>query len=254
MGDYYFGDESNAEEQRLRALEVSFDPASRGVLRELGVGPGWDCWEVGAGHGSIARWLSGMVGPDGRVLATDLDTRFLENGPNLEVRRHDVVEDDLPGDGFDLIHSRFLLEHLDDPGSVVSRLVTALRPGGWLVVEDAAGLGLVIDPDPGVVLEVCEAWESAAGSIGWDPAYGRNLVTTLTQSGLTGVQGVVYRREGRAAVGDDRTRAGASSRFDRRGRSESGITRPDARCVERCLLHRHRGADGSGLGLEALAL
>jgi len=62
------------------------------------VGPGWHCLEVGGGGGSIASWLANRVLPDGRAVATDLDTRFLEtlSIPNLEVRRHDIVTDPLP--------------------------------------------------------------------------------------------------------------------------------------------------------------
>ena len=70
------------------------------VARARGVGPGWRCLEVGAGAGSIAGWLADRVGPSGQVIATDLDTRFLEQQarPNLEVRRHDVVRDPLETD------------------------------------------------------------------------------------------------------------------------------------------------------------
>src|SRR3982074_3736297 len=78
---------------RFAALSAMFDIGTIQHLEQRGVAPGWHCWEVGGGGGSIASWLSRRVGPDGRVLVTDIDPRFLETlkVPNLEVRRHNVV-------------------------------------------------------------------------------------------------------------------------------------------------------------------
>ena len=78
------------------------------------------------------------VGPAGRVVAVDLDTRFLEELPekNLDVERRDVVADGLPGDAYDLVHARLLLMHLPTREKFVGEMAAALRPGGWLLVED----------------------------------------------------------------------------------------------------------------------
>lgn len=58
-------------------LEATFDPSTIGYLTGVGVTAGWACWEIGAGGGSIARWLAERVGPTGSVLATDIDPRFI---------------------------------------------------------------------------------------------------------------------------------------------------------------------------------
>jgi 2-polyprenyl-3-methyl-5-hydroxy-6-metoxy-1,4-benzoquinol methylase len=99
---------------------------------------------VGAGGGSIAEWLAGQVGPDGRVLATDIDTRFLEqlsHKKNVEVRRHDIVSDSLPERAFDLVHARLVLLHLPERDRVLGRMAAALKPGGWLLTEEFVRLG-----------------------------------------------------------------------------------------------------------------
>ena len=94
---------------------------------------------MGAGAGSIAAWLCQRVGATGHVLATDLDTRFLDalDAPTLEVRRHDITTDALPEGAFDLIHIRAVLEHLPPPAraAALGRMVAALKPGGWLLAE-----------------------------------------------------------------------------------------------------------------------
>ncbi|MGH8922388.1 MAG: SAM-dependent methyltransferase, partial [Actinomycetes bacterium] len=72
---------------RLELLEQIYDAGTIRRLDSLGVGAGWRCLEVGAGGGSITRWLCDRVGPGGRVLAIDLDTRFVEqlDDENLDV-------------------------------------------------------------------------------------------------------------------------------------------------------------------------
>lgn len=195
MSGYYFGEDREAEERRLSGVQAYSDPATRGVLRELGIGAGWTCWEVGTGGGSVADWLTDLVGPHGSVLATDIDIRGLQDRPNLQVVCHDVVEDDLPDTEFDLIHARFLLEHLPEPDQVLRRLTSALRPGGLLVVEDADGLDLLIDPVIAEIEQICRAWERAARSISWNPTLGGSLLSELTECGLARVEVVSYRRK-----------------------------------------------------------
>jgi 2-polyprenyl-3-methyl-5-hydroxy-6-metoxy-1,4-benzoquinol methylase len=53
---------------------------------------------VGCGAGSLALWLAEQVGSTGLVLATDLDTRFIDGDSyeNLEIREHNILADPLP--------------------------------------------------------------------------------------------------------------------------------------------------------------
>ncbi|MFY0542142.1 class I SAM-dependent methyltransferase [Nannocystis pusilla] len=120
----------DAELARLRTIEADWDAKTRRHLQDLGVGPGQRCLEVGAGAGGVARWLSGQVGPGGKVVATDIDPRFLADlkADNLEVRRHDIAVDPLETDSYDLVHCRVLLIHMRDPAAVLRRMFAALRP------------------------------------------------------------------------------------------------------------------------------
>ena len=80
-----------------------------------------------------------MVAPNGKVIATDLETDFLEAEaaayPTLEVLRHDITAEDLPT-GFDVVHARWLTEWLPDKARALRRMVAALRPGGMLLDEE----------------------------------------------------------------------------------------------------------------------
>ena len=127
----------HAERERLNSITSLYDPHTLGCCDRLGIGEGWRCLDVGAGTGSLAELLADRVGEDGRVLAVDVDVRFLEPlaRPPLEVLRADVRSESLPG-GFDLVHARLVLEHLPERSSVLRAMVGAARPGGWVLVED----------------------------------------------------------------------------------------------------------------------
>lgn len=111
--DYALDNAGREASSRFDALAAMYDPGTIRHLEDRGITSGWHCLEVGGGGGSIATWLAARVGPAGRVLVTDIDPRFLQSlqSPNLEVRRHDIVNNPLPEAAFDLIHSRLVLRH-----------------------------------------------------------------------------------------------------------------------------------------------
>ena len=133
--DYIYDQGFSEERARLAGIESLWDPGSQAVLDALGIAAGWRCLEVGAGGGSLVQW---MAGRGATVTAIDIDTRFLEQlaGDTVEVRRVDIRTGELPQREFDLVHARLVLEHLNDRRRILDRLAAALRPGGWLVIED----------------------------------------------------------------------------------------------------------------------
>jgi SAM-dependent methyltransferase len=184
---------------RFAALATIFDSSTRRHVLERGLAPGWQCLDVGAGGGSIARWLSERVGPLGRVVATDIDTQFLEHLtiPNLEWRRHDITCDPLPQAAFDLIHTRMVLIHLPARDAVLDRLAVALKPGGWLLCEELDGLSAPPNPDvsPGeVVLKTHEAMGRLNDERRVDRRYGRLLFGRFRGLGLVdlGAEGRMF--------------------------------------------------------------
>jgi SAM-dependent methyltransferase len=177
---------------RLLAAEELLDAGTQRVLDQVGVASGWHCLEVGAGAGSVARWLATRVGPTGSVLATDLDVTHLAHPAqpaNLTVQAHDVVCDPLPTTHFDLIHARLLLEHLPARDDVLRKLHAALRPGGWLVVESVDYVSAV----PVSALGAAEHARTQAvrlaafSAAGVDHEFGRRLPERMQASGFHAV-------------------------------------------------------------------
>ena len=135
---YLFDNAALEADDRFGALAALFDPVTFRHLDRLDVGEGWRCLEVGAGGGSVARWLATRVGESGHVLATDLDPRWLERGARPERRGAPAQHRRRPAarSPFDLAHERLVLMHIPEREAALRSMVASVRPGGWLLVED----------------------------------------------------------------------------------------------------------------------
>jgi SAM-dependent methyltransferase len=175
-------------QRRLALLEACHDQTSFRRVEALGVGPGWHCLDAGAGGGSFARWLAARVGDEGSVLATDIDVSVLEeiDTPGLEVRRLDLVADELPRDAFDFVHTRLVLLHVPARDEVLPRLVGALRPGGLLMLEED-DIHPVLATASGPYRDAWDAFLTGMRSGGTDPEWARGLPDRLEVLGLLDV-------------------------------------------------------------------
>jgi SAM-dependent methyltransferase len=190
--DYFLDNKGRHAEERYRALSELYDARTIHYIKGLGIEEGWSCLEVGGGGGSIASWLCNQVGDSGRVLATEIDPGFLRALPfsNLEVRCHDIQRDELPEQQFDLAHTRLVLLHLREREMALEKMITSLKPGGWLVLEEFDSLSIVPDPavNPGEeVLKIRVAFERLLTARGVDLRYGRLLPQRLRAHGLVNV-------------------------------------------------------------------
>lgn len=172
------------ELSRLRIMERMLDPEEIKVLSGLDIERSWHCLELGAGAGSIARWLAERC-PDGRVVATDVDPSFLDPSwfPHLEVVVHDVERDDFPAESFDLVHARALFQHLSNRDEVVKKAASWLKPGGLLVIGEADMFPVDSTPYP-VMKQMWEAAEQLFVAQGSDPRWARRLPLVFAQAGL----------------------------------------------------------------------
>ena len=189
MSDGYAYDHTWTNERvRLAGLERALDPGTRAHLLRLGVGPGSRCLEVGAGGGAVAFWLAGRVAPDGLVIATDLETDFLQaeaaSYPTLKVLRHDITTEDLPG-GFDFVHARWLVEWLPDKRQALHRMASALQSGGVLLDEEPDFVTIYEAAEPPALRRVMRAaMQHLESTCPIDCQYGRRLLDDLIAVGL----------------------------------------------------------------------
>jgi SAM-dependent methyltransferase len=210
-----------------------FNPSTFRRIDALGIRPGWRCWEVGAGGPTVPAWLARRVVPGGYVLATDIDVAALQEAtdvaalpeatdvaalpeatdvaalpeatdvaalseaaePGCEVLQHDVAAERAPAAGFDLVHARLVVMHLADRGAALAAMTGALRPGGWLLLEDAdLSLQPLACPDEAGPAEQLanKIRRASVGLRGDNLAFGRTLPRLLRGAGLAEVGADAY--------------------------------------------------------------
>jgi SAM-dependent methyltransferase len=188
MNDYIF--QRNKEEHellRLRMIEEALDPATIGRLQSTGIGAGWRCMEVGAGAGSIMKWMGSIIGNSGEVVAVDTNTSHIRNlsGPTYQMIQGDFLEASLGG-AFDLAHCRYVLIHNRHSQAMLEKLRGLIKPGGFLVVEEpdftsAKLLNKDLDGSQQRVNNaICRMFEQMQ----LDPAYGLSLPARIAAAGL----------------------------------------------------------------------
>ncbi len=174
------------------------------ALERLGLSSGWRCVDVGAGGGDVSVALAEMVGRDGRVYAVDSDPRTRDEVARAAAAHAQVIaltqagEDLSLPEEVDLAFCRFLLLHVHEPPAVVRMMAAAVRPGGWVVVQEPITSAGRIDgmpfsmpgarhPDVGAILpalvrdvglEVIDAWAEAPAGVGPGPV--SRYLETLT--------------------------------------------------------------------------
>lgn len=177
---------------RRRRREEHSDPRSITFLSGLGIPTDATCLEVGAGLGSLARWMATGLAPRGLVDATEVRPELVQSiseaaPPNLKVIRHNIVTDPPPGQSYDLIHARFVLEHLPSRDQVLRSLAPMLSRGGWLVIEDALITMAILD-GPGPYLEAMTSFARHRASLGSDYTWARDLPSHFGQLRLGNVR------------------------------------------------------------------
>ncbi len=179
------------EQRRLALLN---DLINAACVRELALGGGERILDVGAGLGQLTRALGRAAGravlgiersaeqiAEARRLASAAGEETL-----LDLRRGDALAFPLePGEWgtFDVVHARFILEHVPAPERVVAQMVRAVRPGGRVVVCDDDHDLLRLRPDPPGLREVWGAYVRTYDRNGNDPYVGRRLVELLAAAG-----------------------------------------------------------------------
>ena len=203
MGDeeppYLLSNAGGETPERFAGLKAVFDPVTRGHLARLGLASRARCLEVGAGSGSIARWMADRVGAGGRVLAVDLDPRWCrrDDRAQLEVRALDIVAQPIPPGPWDFVHERLLLQHIPERLAVLARLVECLAPGGVILLEDFdTGEVRTLDrsgPDHELIVRMAQAFNQLLGTRGGVSDFAANALRTLRWHGLegTGASGYV---------------------------------------------------------------
>ncbi|MGW3628118.1 class I SAM-dependent methyltransferase [Streptomyces sp. NPDC000880] len=192
-GETVFRPEQSGEAERIDLGGLTYDATTLARLRELGVGPGWHCLDVGAGTGTVARKLLSRAGV-ASVLAVDRDVRFLTASPTagLRVLEADISAPDFDPGRFRLVHARFVLMHLPSYRRMITKLCELVAPGGVLVLGDAVDLTTAGAPSTPYTEVMRAMWQGLRNTIGTDVAWVPQYPRLLRDAGLTSVAAEIH--------------------------------------------------------------
>jgi SAM-dependent methyltransferase len=167
-------------------IEQALDPTTITHLERTGIHAGWRCLELGAGAGSVMKWMASAAGESGSVVGIDRDTTYLRDLPDpCQVLAGDFLEVPVQTD-FDLAHCRYVLIHNRADEEMLRRLANALKPGGFLVVEEPEFSSAKLLNRQGDASQqrvnnaICRVFDE----LQLDPAYGLSLPAKLAVQGF----------------------------------------------------------------------
>jgi ubiquinone/menaquinone biosynthesis C-methylase UbiE len=177
---------------RLLLLARERWPDTRALLERAGVSAGMRCIDIGCGGGEVTMEIARLVAPVGSVVGVDMDEVKLalarqaaaarELG-NVEFRALDVRDWDEPG-AYDVVYTRFVLQHLSQPVELLRRMWSAVAEGGVLIVEDADFDGWCCDPPNEGFALFTDTYQEVLQRRGGDHAIGRKLHRYFLASGI----------------------------------------------------------------------
>jgi ubiquinone/menaquinone biosynthesis C-methylase UbiE len=144
----YILDGSDQDLRRLVSISQASAQMARDAFRRLGVQEGWSAIDCGCGPLGGLAVLAELVGPTGRVVGVDINEGAVQRAravtSALDLGNVEVVAGDLHtlasaalADPFNLAYTRLFLMHQPDPVATFRCIADLLRPGGWLVAQEA---------------------------------------------------------------------------------------------------------------------
>jgi ubiquinone/menaquinone biosynthesis C-methylase UbiE len=121
---------------RLLLLARASWPDIAALFSQAGIRPGMKCADLGCGGGEVTFELARLVQPGGSVTGVDMDEVKLglarkaaagRGVSNVEFLAANVSNWDEPG-AYDVLYSRFLLQHLSGPVNLLRRMWASSAP------------------------------------------------------------------------------------------------------------------------------
>jgi len=185
------------EQERLTRLNTIL--LNGGCLKELSLKGGERILDVGSGLGQLSREMAkaartvvlGIERSEEQIREALNQAELVGEENLVEYRTGDARQLPLKDNEwgtFDVVHTRFVLEHVPDPLNVVKSMVRAVKKGGRIILADDDHDVLRIHPDVPGFSDLWDAYMQTYRTLGNDPVIGRKLVALLHQAGAIPVR------------------------------------------------------------------
>ena len=200
-----FEEQIQAQElERLYHQASSLLDVERQLWTELNIRAGQKILDVGCGSGITTRELAKQF-CSSKIVGLDISRALLEKAglyadetidnqeiyqkkQNLEFEEGSVYDLPFSNHSFDIVYSRLLFQHLNEPSEALSNIWRVLKPGGQICIVDVdkGWSGFYPEPDTSSVLDRAVIERQLAKCC--DPWVGRKLGYYLKSAGFTRVK------------------------------------------------------------------
>jgi ubiquinone/menaquinone biosynthesis C-methylase UbiE len=197
----------------LQRMQHQLDLTAKDInehLEKAGSLKGKKILDVGCGFGIATADLATRAGPDGHVVAIDINDEQLEeakkriaelNLQNVSFIKHDARSlSDLPEKEFDVIYLRFVLAHVNTPHDVLSGARNVLKEGGLILCQDVVMSTKWWPRDEELFVDYRNLVGDLAAKMGVDYDIGDRLQELHTAAGFTILEG--YSRQAQLSTPD----------------------------------------------------
>jgi ubiquinone/menaquinone biosynthesis C-methylase UbiE len=180
---------------RLDLLDKVYGTHSRNFLKNI-LKDGMNIATFGCGTGNLELWISQHIGKKGKIIASDISEKQIEiakiKAENLKIQNIEFVcscihEINLPYN-FDLAYSRYLLMHLTKPNDAVKTMISLLKQGGSIVLEEITTNSGFSDPKSIFADQALAIMLDIARKKNLDYNIGHKLFGILTKAGMGDVE------------------------------------------------------------------
>lgn len=188
MEDTYTLKRGSEGARRLEILGRAMWPSTLALFQRAGLSAGQRCVDVGCGVGLVTEEVARLTG---HCLGLDNDSEFLNYAKahrqtvGASFQEFDIVHGVAEEGRFDVAFSRYLLSHLGNPLEALQKIVSLVRPGGLILVEDIDFPGHFHHPPSRAFARYLELYQAAVERRGGNPRLGRELFGMATTLGLT---------------------------------------------------------------------
>lgn len=197
-------EQEQAEEfERLYRQASSLIEIERQVWPESGILPGATILDVGCGSGIVTQELATYAYP-GQVTGVDISQSLIDKGQqaykirnstqdtfsadNIALKQGDVYNLPFPDNSFDVVHSRFMFQHLSDPLKALNNISRVLKPNGLICILDVDKSWSGLSPEPATSIALDKAIIKKQLAQGGDPWVGRKLSYYLNSTKFSKVR------------------------------------------------------------------
>ncbi len=183
---------SNDEHRRLMLQSRFIGELTESLFIYSGLAEGMSVLDVGCGAGDVSILAAAFVGSSGNVLGVDqsansiaLARKRAESAGLSNVRFEiDVLEELQQREPFDALVGRLVLLYLQDPVSVLKKMVELVRPGGLIIFQEMdMASGRAVPEVP--LYTQCGAWiVEAFKRAGNEISMGSRLYSIYKEAGL----------------------------------------------------------------------